>query len=99
VQGSFDWESVVVKGPFSPQHSAFAGWNYDQAVAALRRLIPGTLTDDDPTPHRNVVFAIHASEIFGRRSTSTAPAIRADRSPTMRGRAFSPPLAATGSEG
>ncbi len=71
VHGMFDWESVVVKGPFSPRNSPFATWDYDHAVAALRRLLPGTLTDDDPTPNRDVVFGIHASEISGRCAVSS----------------------------
>jgi hypothetical protein len=71
VRGMFDWESVVVKGPFSPRNSPFANWNYDRALAALRRLLPSTLTDDDPTPHRDIVFGVHASEIFGRCSVSS----------------------------
>src|SRR5687767_1437716 len=29
VRGLFDWESVVVKGAFSPQGSPFATWDYD----------------------------------------------------------------------
>ena len=66
VRGMFDWKSVVVKGPFSPHGSAFASWDYDRAVAALREILPSTLTDDDPMPHRDVVFGVHASEIFGR---------------------------------
>jgi nitroimidazol reductase NimA-like FMN-containing flavoprotein (pyridoxamine 5'-phosphate oxidase superfamily) len=64
--GMFDWESVVVKGPFSPHNSNSAAWDYVRALAALRRLLPSTLTDDDPTPHRDVVFGLHASEISGR---------------------------------
>jgi hypothetical protein len=70
VRGLFDWESVVVKGPFSPRNSPFAGWEYDRAVTALRRLIPAAFTDDDPTPHRDIVFGVHASEIHGRCSIS-----------------------------
>ena len=70
VRGLFDWESVVVKGPFSPQDSPFASWDYDRAVAALRRLIPATLTDADPTPQRDIVFGLHASEISGRSSSA-----------------------------
>ena len=70
VQGMFDWESVVVKGPFSTRHSTFAGWDYDLAIAALRQLLPTMLTDDDPMPHRDIVFGIHASEISGRASRS-----------------------------
>ncbi|GAC1515910.1 MAG: hypothetical protein NVS1B4_08380 [Gemmatimonadaceae bacterium] len=70
VRGLFEWESVVVKGPCTPRGSPFAGWDYDRALDALRRLLPSTLTDDDPTPHRDIVFGLHASEISGRRSTS-----------------------------
>ena len=70
VRGMFDWESVVAKGPFSPQGSPFASWDYDRALAALRRLMPSTLTPDDPTPHRDIVFGVHASEIYGRCSIS-----------------------------
>ena len=66
VRGLFDWESVIVKGPFSPRHSPLAGWDYDRALTALRRLLPSTLTDDDPTPQRDIVFGVHASEITGR---------------------------------
>jgi hypothetical protein len=61
----------VVKGPFSARHSPFANWDYDRALVALRRLLPSTLSDDDPTPHRDIVFGVHASEIFGRCSTSS----------------------------
>jgi nitroimidazol reductase NimA-like FMN-containing flavoprotein (pyridoxamine 5'-phosphate oxidase superfamily) len=70
VHGMFDWQSVVVKGPFSPRDSPSAGWNYDRALAALRRLLPATLTVLDPTPHRDIVFGVHASEISGRCSVS-----------------------------
>jgi nitroimidazol reductase NimA-like FMN-containing flavoprotein (pyridoxamine 5'-phosphate oxidase superfamily) len=70
VHGMFDWQSVVVKGPFSPRNSPMAGWDYERALSALRRLLPSTLTDDDPMPHRDIVFGIHASEITGRCSVS-----------------------------
>lgn len=73
VHGMFDWSSVVVKGPFSPRHSPFATWDHARAVAALRRLLPSTLTPDDPTPHRDVVFGVHASEISGRCSIPARP--------------------------
>ena len=70
VRGLFDWESVVVKGPFSPQNAPAAGWDYDRAVAAVRRMLPSALTEDDPIPHRDIVFGVHASEISGRSSAS-----------------------------
>ncbi|MDQ6887645.1 MAG: pyridoxamine 5'-phosphate oxidase family protein [Gemmatimonadota bacterium] len=66
VRGLFDWTSVVVKGPFSPRGSPSATWDYDRAVAALRRLLPSAFTDDDPTPSRDIVFGVHAAEISGR---------------------------------
>ena len=71
VRGLTDWESVVVKGPFSPQNSPMASWNYSAALAALRSLQPSTFTVDDPTPSRDIVFAIYASEISGRCSVSS----------------------------
>jgi nitroimidazol reductase NimA-like FMN-containing flavoprotein (pyridoxamine 5'-phosphate oxidase superfamily) len=74
VRGMFDWESVVVKGPFYTNSSPFAAWDYDRALYALRLLEPATLSADDPTPHRKVVFGIHASEISGRCSVSTVEA-------------------------
>lgn len=67
VQGMFDWESVVVKGPFH-QNSPLAAWDYAQAVTALRHLLPRALRHSDPTPARDYVFGVHASEITGRRS-------------------------------
>jgi nitroimidazol reductase NimA-like FMN-containing flavoprotein (pyridoxamine 5'-phosphate oxidase superfamily) len=72
VEGLFDWESVVVKGPFSAQGSPLAGWDFDRALAALRELLPSTLRADDPTPHRDIVFGVHVSEISGRGSASNA---------------------------
>jgi nitroimidazol reductase NimA-like FMN-containing flavoprotein (pyridoxamine 5'-phosphate oxidase superfamily) len=70
VAGMWDWSSVVVKGPLSVAGSAGATWDHDVAVAALRRLLPVALTVYDPTPARDVVFAIHVSEISGRCSIS-----------------------------
>ncbi|HEY9229980.1 MAG TPA: pyridoxamine 5'-phosphate oxidase family protein [Gemmatimonadaceae bacterium] len=72
VDDLFDWRSVVVKGPFMAFNSALGESDkYDQAVAALRRLVPNALRDGDPTPDRSIVFGIHASEIAGRRMVSS----------------------------
>jgi nitroimidazol reductase NimA-like FMN-containing flavoprotein (pyridoxamine 5'-phosphate oxidase superfamily) len=70
VQGLFDWESVVAKGPFSASNSPLVTWDYDRALAALRRFLPSVLGADDPAPQRDIVFAVHASEITGRCSVS-----------------------------
>jgi nitroimidazol reductase NimA-like FMN-containing flavoprotein (pyridoxamine 5'-phosphate oxidase superfamily) len=94
VHGMFDWASVVVKGPFSPRNSPFATWDYDRAVAALRRLLPSALTDDDPTPNRNVVFGVHASEITGKRMVSTGPLAWPGTRTAIPGDSTSSPLAA-----
>ena len=71
VQGMFDWMSVVAKGPFCPQYTPGATWSYDRALAALRRLFPATLTAADPTPHRDIIYGVHVSEITGRSSVSS----------------------------
>jgi nitroimidazol reductase NimA-like FMN-containing flavoprotein (pyridoxamine 5'-phosphate oxidase superfamily) len=70
VQSLFDWQSVVVKGAFIPFDLAANAALYARALTGLRRLIPSTLTDDDPSPHRDIVFGIHASDMSGRCSVS-----------------------------
>ncbi|HEU0298496.1 MAG TPA: pyridoxamine 5'-phosphate oxidase family protein [Longimicrobium sp.] len=75
VEGIFQWRSVVVHGGFYtiPDH----GPDWEQAawrtgVELLRRLIPETLTADDPVPHRTVLFRIPAQELSGREATPGA---------------------------
>jgi uncharacterized protein len=75
VRALFDWASVVAKGGFyflrkdgSEQEVAL----YDEAVAILRRLIPETLTPDDPMPERVILFRIHIDELTGRACTPVA---------------------------
>lgn len=69
VHGRFDWRSVVVHGPFyripedrvgrePPQHR--------RALQLLRTLVPGTLTEFDPTPHRTVLFRVAVKTVSGR---------------------------------
>lgn len=70
MHGLFDWQSVVVKGPFEAFNSTIRESDrFERAVAAIRRVIPSAFGDDDPTPQRSVAFGIHASEIEGRAST------------------------------
>ena len=74
VRGLFDWETVVVKGPFYALNaSLYKSENFERALAALRHLIPETLTDDDPTPERDVVFGVHVSRIEGRLAVTNEP--------------------------
>ena len=70
VHGLFDWESVTAKGAFIPRTAAGDSSIHDRGLAAFRKLIPEAFTEDDPTPHRDVMFAIHVSEMSGRSSVS-----------------------------
>ena len=78
VVATFDWRSVVVKGPFYmmdsqpvPQPepndtSAQEDPEFAQGVALLRSIVPSTLRSSDPTPFRHVVFRIHLDQVTGR---------------------------------
>jgi uncharacterized protein len=68
----FRWRSVLVHGgihtlPITDSEPDAAHWR--KAVALLRSLIPQTLTEADPTPHRTVVFGIRVDEVSGREAT------------------------------
>lgn len=68
VAGPFDWRSVVVHGGWYRMESAPPAElpRWERGVEALRKLVPGSLTENDPVPFRAVVFCIHAAEISGR---------------------------------
>jgi uncharacterized protein len=65
----FRWRSVVVHGGFyaldraGPAREAEA---WDRGVELLRKLVPGTLADQDPAPQRSVLFRIAVQEVTGR---------------------------------
>lgn len=73
VEGLFDWKSVVVHGgayrldPDTEDHREA----YDRAVALLDRLVPGTLTRDDPVPERSIIYRIAVQELTGRQASSS----------------------------
>jgi len=59
VHGLFDWESVVVKGPFFALNLVSDDSDdYGRALSAVRRLIPEALSAPDPLALREVVFGI-----------------------------------------
>lgn len=69
VRGLFEWRSVVVKGTVyfvEPDGSDLQEAAWQKALAALRRLVPDTLSAGDPTPARTVVFRVHIDEMHGR---------------------------------
>ena len=65
----FEWRSVVVKGGLyilrgdGSEHERAL---FDRGVAMLRRLVPETMTPDDPFADRAIVFRIHVDEMTGR---------------------------------
>ena len=74
VRGTFDWESVVVRGSFhrieqdasGPDQQAFA-----RALRLVRTVVPDSFTAQDPVPQRTVLFRIALGEITGRKAGST----------------------------
>jgi len=67
VHGVFHWASVVVKGSFRMLDPETGMSDlYNRALKKLEQLVPGTFTEEDPTPHRAILFAIHIDEITGR---------------------------------
>lgn len=73
VEELFRWRSVVVHGGFYtiPRD----GWTTQQretwmrGLGLLRRLIPQTFREDDPAPHRTLLFRIAVQEVSGREAT------------------------------
>ena len=83
VDGPFDWRSVVVRGAFyrlTRDGPAADRARWERAAAAVRTIVPGSFTADDPTPQRDVLFRIHLGEVTGRSaSTREAAAVGATR--------------------
>lgn len=73
VQGLFDWRSVVLRGPVTLLRARGTDAERDafnQAVSAIRTLIPGAFTEADPAPDRRFVFRIDPTEITGREAAT-----------------------------
>jgi nitroimidazol reductase NimA-like FMN-containing flavoprotein (pyridoxamine 5'-phosphate oxidase superfamily) len=76
VTSLFDWRSVVVHGGvylLEGDTSAESSESYTRALELLRGLLPSTFREDDPVPHRDVVFRIAVQEATGRRAIAPAP--------------------------
>jgi len=73
VKGPFDWCSVVVYGTvyLLPEDGGpIERREYDRALNALRAVLPGTLTSDDPAPMRQIVYGLHVNRWSGRMAQS-----------------------------
>lgn len=69
VKGPANWESVVAHGTIYmlPEDGApIERREFARALAALRRVAPKTLTTDDPTPDRDIVYGLHIDRLSGR---------------------------------
>ena len=69
VEDVFRWRSAIVHGAcyvLDPDGSPHEREVYGHAVAVMRRLIPETLTGEDPTPARTALFRVHVDEATGR---------------------------------
>ncbi len=76
VTSLFDWRSVVVHGGvylLDSDANAESRDAYARALELLRRLLPATFREDDPVPHRDVVFRISVQEATGRRAVAPEP--------------------------
>jgi uncharacterized protein len=71
VHGLFEWASVVVHGSFRMLDPKSGQPDlYNRSVDKLQVLVPGTFTEQDPAPHRAILFAIRIDEISGRAALS-----------------------------
>lgn len=67
IRDLFDWDSVVIRGSFQILDPELGSSDaYTRGFSLLREFIPGTLTANDPTPGRLVLFRIHIDEVTGR---------------------------------
>jgi len=70
VSGTFDWQSVVVRGAFYRLEldggTAESSQLAQHAIALLGVVIPATLRPSDPVESRTVLFRIAVDEITGR---------------------------------
>ena len=67
VRGTFDWDSVVVRGSFEildPEVGSIDA--YHRAFDLLQEIVPEIFTRDDPSPARMILFRIHIDELTGR---------------------------------
>jgi nitroimidazol reductase NimA-like FMN-containing flavoprotein (pyridoxamine 5'-phosphate oxidase superfamily) len=72
IEALFSWRSVVVHGRMEfpdPDGSAQDQERYAIGVEAFRALVPGAFTEHDPTPTRDLIFMLPATELAGRSAT------------------------------
>jgi nitroimidazol reductase NimA-like FMN-containing flavoprotein (pyridoxamine 5'-phosphate oxidase superfamily) len=76
VEGPFDWQSAIVRGGFyrfDRDGNEYDVRLYARGLELIRKIVPETLTDQDPTPFRTELFGIKMDSATGR-SCSTKEA-------------------------
>jgi nitroimidazol reductase NimA-like FMN-containing flavoprotein (pyridoxamine 5'-phosphate oxidase superfamily) len=76
VEGPFDWRSAIVRGAFyrfDRDGNEYDTRLYARGLELIRKIVPETLTDQDPTPFRTEMFGIRMDSATGR-SCSTKQA-------------------------
>jgi uncharacterized protein len=76
IDGVFDWKSVVVHGSFwilHPRGSAHAEELWIKAAELVSKIVPGTLTENDPVSFRQTLFRIAVSDVRGREASTRNP--------------------------
>lgn len=70
---TFDWKSVVLHGSFwvlHPRGSPRAEELWAQAAELVSKIVPGSLTENDPVGFRQILFRIAVSDVRGREASS-----------------------------
>ena len=67
-----EWTSVVVHGTvyqMDGKGSPVDREEFARSVDALREVMPAALSEDDPTPHRDIVYGLRIDRLTGRAAT------------------------------
>lgn len=94
VESMFSWRSVLVHGTvyvLSPDATPDLARRYSRAVGKIRKLLPATLTADDPVAFRSVFLGIHIDTVTGRQAQESSP-----RGGRVRGRTRTPRRSGSG---
>ena len=76
VEDVFDWKSIVIHGSFwvlHPRGSPHAEELWVKAAELVSRVVPGSLTENDPVGFRQTLFRIAVSDVRGREAKMKLP--------------------------
>lgn len=65
----FAWRSVVVHATFTiidPDESENSALVWEKAARMVSIVVPGTFTDEDPVPFRDILFRMYVNTVRGR---------------------------------